>query len=85
MAAHGYEISLLVFLQHEKRNVVSPSMQPCNVVLKLLCKTNEIPKYFNILCCERCEMLCKDGNSDLFMCEDTMLFSRVTISCYFHV
>ena len=45
--------------------------------------TNEIPNHFTFSC-EKRDLLCNHRNSDLFTCEDNMLFSGVKISC-FHV
>ena len=44
--------------------------------------TDEIPNYFTFRCL-RHDLLCNYSNSDLFTCEDNMLFSRVKISCFF--
>ena len=46
--------------------------------------TNEIPNHFTetALSCKRRNLLCSHSNSDIFTCENNMLFSRVKISCF---
>ena len=46
--------------------------------------TNEIPNHFTetALSCKTRNLLCSHSNSDIFTCENNMLFSRVKISCF---
>ena len=43
--------------------------------------TNEIPNHFTFRW-KRRDLLCNHSNSDIFTCEENMLFSRVKISCF---
>ena len=46
--------------------------------------TNEIPNHFTLIVFrwERRDLLCSHSNSDIFTCEDNMLFSHVKISSF---
>ena len=46
--------------------------------------TNEIPNRFTlrVFWCEGHDLLCSHSNSDIFTCEDNMLFSLVKISSF---
>ena len=60
------------------------SKQPCNVLFFYYINTNEVPNHFTLIVfwCERCDLLCSHSNSDIFTCEDNMLFSHVKISSF---
>ena len=46
--------------------------------------TNEIPNHFTLIVfwCERHDLLSSHSNSDIFTCEDNMLFSHAQISSF---
>ena len=70
-----------IFFQYEKRNFVSPSGR---VMFYLLYKHQWNTKPFNLIVfwCERHDVWCSLSNSDIFTCEDNMLFSHVKISSF---
>ena len=72
------------YFQHEKIDFVSPSGHVLFYYLFYYINTNEIPNHFTetVLSCERRDLLCSHSNSDIFTCENNMLFSRVKISCF---
>ena len=64
-----------------ERREICISKRPCNVLFIISWNTDEIPNHFTLIFfwCERRDLLCSHSNSDIFTCEDNMLFSHVKI------
>ena len=83
MAARRYEISLRVLLFFNTRREIS-YLQVAMYYSIYYINTNELSNHFTLIVfwCERCDLLCSHSNSDIFTCEDNMLFSHVKIPSF---
>ena len=87
MAARRYESSLRMLKNISRVSAAKSEIffqHEIYYIFIYYINTNEIPNHFTLIViwCERRDLLCSHSKSDIFTCEDNIVFSHVKISSF---